>query len=196
MNEIMTEIQIRRAYRSLVKDPVPRTDVESMIQAAHLAPSCFNYQPWRFVAVDDPNTLDQMHTMFGSSNRWMTQSPVIIAVCSQRDLDCKSSDNRDYFLFDSGIAVGFLLLQATRMGYIAHPVAGYKPVPIKGLLKIPPEYTLITLINVGRHGSDVSLLDDEQKASETGPRIRKPLSDVFCWNQFSFGPDGTANERK
>jgi nitroreductase len=186
VNEIMTEIQARRAYRALIRQPLPRSEIELMIQAAHLAPSCFNYQPWRFVAVDDPSLLAEVHKFLGASNRWMTQSPVLVAVCSRRDLDCKSSDNRDYFLLDTGMAVGFLLLQATRMGYVAHPVAGYQPVPIKLLLKIPENYTLITLINIARHGTDTSLLDEGQRSQEKDPRIRKPTEDVFCWNQFAL----------
>jgi nitroreductase len=182
----MTEIEIRRSHRALQTVPVPRADVELMVQAAHLAPSCFNYQPWRFVAIDDPAVLAQVHALLGASNRWMTRSPVIIAVCSQRDLDCKSSDGRDYFLFDTGMAVGFFMLQATRMGYVAHPVAGYKPLPLKTLLRIPESYTLITLINVGRHGTELSLLDDEQREREAGPRVRRPLGDVLVWNEFTL----------
>lgn len=192
MSAIISEIQNRRAYRALVNEPVPRADIETMIQAAHLAPSCFNYQPWRFVVVDNPELLAQLHNSLGASNRWMRNSPVIIAVCSHRDLDCKSSDSRDYFLFDTGMAVGFLLLQATRMGYVAHPVAGYQPVAIKQLLKIPSEYTLITLINIGRRGNDLSLLDAEQQALETGPRIRRPVAEIMSWNQFS--PDLVARK--
>jgi len=180
----MAEIQCRRAFRSIVNSPVPREHIELMVQAAHLAPSCFNYQPWRFVVIDDPALHAQICPLVGSSNGWMKQSPAFIAVCSHRDLDCKSSDNRDYFMFDSGLAVGFLMLQATRMGYVAHPVAGYKPAPIKEILGIPAEWTLITLINIGHHGEDLSLLSDEQKKDELGERIRKPLAEVLAWNRF------------
>jgi glutaredoxin-dependent peroxiredoxin len=185
MTEVMAEIQCRRAFRSITSAPVPRDHIELMVQAAHLAPSCFNYQPWRFIAIDDPAVLARVCPLLGSSNAWMRQSPALIAVCSHRDLDCKSSDSRDYFMFDSGIAVGFLMLQATRMGYIAHPVAGYKPVPIREILGIPAEWTLITLINIGRHGEDLSLLNDEQKEQELGSRVRKPLTEVFAWNRFA-----------
>jgi nitroreductase len=113
---------------------------------------------------------------------------VIVAVASHRDLDCKSSDNRDYFLFGCGMAVGFLMVQAVRMGYVAHPVAGYKPLLVKPLLKIPENYTLITLVNIGRRNNDFSLLNDEQKKDETGPRNRRPLDQVLSWNEFAM-PD-------
>ena len=187
MPDIMVEIQARRAYRSLVPEAVPVCDVELMVQAAQLAPSCFNNQPWRFIAVNDREVLSRMHTMLGKTNGWMTRSPVILAVCSHRDLDCKQSDGRDYYMFDCGMAVALLMMQATRMGYVAHPVSGFSPLKIKPLLGIPDSYTLIALVNVGRHGHDLSLLDDEQKQSETGPRIRKPLAGALNWNRYEFG---------
>jgi len=99
MQEIMVEAQERRAYRALATEPVPRGDVELMISAAQLAPSCFNNQPWRFVAIDDKAVLAQLYTMLGRTNVWMTHTPLIVAVCSRRDLDCKQSDGRDYFMF-------------------------------------------------------------------------------------------------
>ena len=50
-------IASRRAQRALSEEPVSHEEIETMIEAAHLAPSCFNNQPWRFVAIDDPETL-------------------------------------------------------------------------------------------------------------------------------------------
>jgi len=85
------------------------------------------------------------------------------------------------------MAVGLLMMQATRMGYVAHPVSGYNALKLKPLLGIPDDHILVTLINVGRHGQDVSLLQDDQRERETGPRIRKPLEEVLSWNQFQFG---------
>ena len=159
-----------------------------MIQAAHLAPSCFNNQPWRFVAIDEPRMLGSLYPALGSSNGWMRHSPVILAVASHRDLDCRSSDGRDYFAFDCGLALGMLVIQAWHMGYVAHPVAGYKPRAIKKLLGIPDDYTLITLVNIGRKGDDHSLLDADQRERETGPRVRRPLTEVLSWNRFEQSP--------
>lgn len=65
-------------------------------------------------------------------------------VASHRDLDCKLSDGRDYF-FGCGMAVGNLMIQATQMGLVAHPIAGYDPLKVKEALAIPQDYILITL---------------------------------------------------
>jgi hypothetical protein len=68
-------------------------------------------------------------------NDWTKPAPAIITVTSQRDLDCTLSDDRDYLLFGCGMAVGNLMIQATQMDLIAHPIAGYNPVKVKGILE-------------------------------------------------------------
>ena len=182
---INEHIVARRAKRALSTDPVTQEEVNLLIQAAHLAPSCFNSQPWRFVVIDEEETLAAVKDAMPEGNYWTAPAPVIIAVTSHRDLDCKLSDNRDYFLFGCGMAVGNLMIQATQMSLIAHPIAGYNPVRVKVILGIPEDYTLITLVIVGRPG-DVSQLSDQHREIELGPRERKPLSAVMASNRFAF----------
>ena len=175
-------ISVRRAKRALREDPLAKEDLEKLVEAAHLAPSCFNNQPWRFV-VAQGEKLEAVKKALPGGNYWALRAPAIIAVASHPDLDCKLSDNRDYFLFDCGMAVGFLMLQATQMGLVAHPIAGYDPLAVKEALGIPADYVLITLVVVGKPG-DPSVLSEKHRELELGPRIRKPLSAVLGWNEF------------
>jgi len=175
-------IQARRARRALSEDPVPQEALQRLVEAAHLAPSCFNNQPWRFV-VAQGEALAKVKAALPGGNYWAQPAPAILALASHRDLDCKLSDARDYFLFGCGMAAGMLMIQATQMGLIAHPIAGYDPVAVKMALGIPPEYTLITLIVVGKPG-DVNTLSEKHREIELGPRDRKPLSAVLAWNEF------------
>jgi len=178
-------IDARRAKRALSNESVSKQDIDQLIRAAHLAPSCFNSQPWRFVVIDDPQTLQAVKDAMPKGNYWTKPAPVIIAVTSQRDLDCTLSDDRDYFLFGCGMAIGNLMIQATQMDLVAHPIAGYNPLKVKEILGIPEDYTLITLVIVGRPG-DVSDLSEQHREVELGPRDRKPLSEVLARNRFSF----------
>ena len=178
-------IEERRAKRALSSEPVAKEDVDTLIEAAHLAPSCFNSQPWRFVIADDEEKLAAIKEALPGGNYWAKPAPVLIAVCSHRDLDCKLSDGRDYFLLGCGMALGTMMIQATQMGLIAHPIAGYKPPRVKEILEIPEEYTLITLVIVGYPG-DASQLSDKHRAVELGPRERNPISQVTARNKFRF----------
>jgi nitroreductase len=170
MKPVLTQIETRRAWRALDTRPVPREILENLVRAAHLAPSCFNYQPWRFVVVTDPGQLGRIKETLPKTNAWIHAAPAIIGVCSNRELDCKLSDGRDYFLFDCGMAVANLMAQATEEG--------------KPILVIPADWVLITLVYVGYRGADMNLLTDKQKEMETGPRVRKPLGEVLSWDRF------------
>ncbi len=175
-------IQARRAYRALSDEPLPREAVMRLVEAAHLAPSCFNNQPWRFVVATGP-TLERVKAALPGGNYWAKTAPAILALCSHRDLDCKLSDGRDYFLYGCGMATGMLMVQATQMGLVAHPIAGYDPLAVKEALGIPLDYVLIALIVVGKRG-DATSLSEKHRALELGPRDRKPVSSVLMWDRF------------
>jgi hypothetical protein len=54
------------------------------------------------------------------------KSSLIIAVYSKREYDC-IIDDRECYLFDTGIAVSFMILRAAELGLVAHVIAGYDP---------------------------------------------------------------------
>ena len=186
MAEMLPSITIRRAKRALSDRPISRETAETLLRAAHLAPSCFNNQPWRLIAIDDPDRLTAIKGAMPGANYWTRPSPLIVAVVSRRDLDCTLSDRRDYFLLGCGMAIGNLMLQATEMGLIAHPIAGFNPTKTKELLDISEDYTLITLVIVGHPAEDLSELSDKHREIELGPRDRRPLEEVVSWNRFLF----------
>ena len=63
-------ISQRRAYRSLKPVEITRELLEDLATAASLAPSCYNKQPWRFVAVYDQEILDQIHQALPKGSEW------------------------------------------------------------------------------------------------------------------------------
>jgi peroxiredoxin/nitroreductase len=176
-------IHTRRARRALSAKTVSKDDLTLLVHAAHLAPSCFNNQPWRLV-IAAGKKLKAVKESLSGGNYWARAAPAIIAVTSHRDLDCKLSDQRDYFLFDCGLAVESLVLQATQMGLIAHPIAGYDPLKVKRALGIPEANVVITLVVVGKPGN-IDNLSEKHRELELGARDRKPLRDVMAWSVFT-----------
>ena len=135
--DVVTAIQTRRAYRSL--DPVTITAdmVKELTNAAGLAASCFNKQPWRFVFVYDPETLIKMREALSKGNEWAYDASMIIAVVAKKDDDCVIKDGREYYLFDTGMAAAHLILRATELGLVAHPIAGFDPEKVREILADP-----------------------------------------------------------
>jgi nitroreductase len=176
--DVVDAIQERRAYRSLAPLEISSSLIQELSESVSLAPSCFNNQPWRFVFVSDPAVLMEMHRALSEGNRWARSASLIIAVFSRKEDDCIIRD-RHYHQFDTGMGVGFLLLRATELGLVAHPIAGFSPKKTREILNIPDAYDVITLIMVGKHASDISpLLNDKQVAAEHHRPQRMP------WHAF------------
>lgn len=191
--EVLNELILkRRSRRAISEAELTETDLNVLVRAAHLAPSCFNNQPWRFVLVEEPAKLDRIKESLPGGNYWAKKAPLIVAVVSRQDLDCELSQGRIYYKFDCGLAVENLLLQATEMGLVAHPIAGFNPDVTRDTLKIPAEFELITLVIIGKPG-DPEELSDKHRKVELGERKRLSLEDVVSKNEFDDLKTGEDN---
>jgi len=177
--QVAEAIAARRALRTLDARPIPNEVVKELVEAMRLSASCNNNQPWRVVIARDNDTLSKVKSALSKGNVWATRSPLIFVVAARPDDDCRLSDNRDYFLFSTGLAVSQMLLRATELGIIAHPIAGFNPVEAKRLLEIPNEYVVITFVICGYLGTDSSLLSEKQLEIEKKRPDRRPLGDSF-----------------
>jgi nitroreductase len=164
---------------------ITETLVQELAESVRLAPSCFNNQPWRFVFVSESDMLEKLHEALSGGNAWARAGSLIIAVFSREQDDCVIRD-RTYHQFDTGMAVGFLLLRATELGLVAHPIAGFSPKKTREVLGIPDEYQVITLIIVGKRASKLNpVLNDGQINAEHKRPERKPVEDFIHLNRYS-----------
>ena len=181
---MMEIIEKRRAYRSLGPADISEALVRDLATAASLSASCFNKQPWRFVFAFEKEVLDRLKGAMSRGNEWTRAASLIVAVCSRRDLDCVVKE-REYYLFDTGMATAFLILRATEMGLVAHPIAGYDEAIAKEALGIPADMALIALVNVGSHlWPPSALLSKKQVEGEKSRPERLPLAEIMRLNRF------------
>ena len=170
-------IESRRAHRALAPIKITEDTVHDLAEAARLSASCFNNQPWRIVFVREREVLERLFETLPDGNAWARASSMIVAVASRPDLDCQIM-GRDYFLFDTGMATAHLILRATELGLVAHPIAGYSPKKVRGVLEIPDDMTVITLVIVGKHTDEINdLLSEAQAASEPERPERRPFEE-------------------
>ncbi|MHA2182915.1 MAG: nitroreductase family protein [Promethearchaeota archaeon] len=177
-------IEKRRAYRSLDPIEISKELIKRLAEAAQLAPSCANKQPWRYIFIFDKNKLTELFTALSETNKWVKKASMVIAVFSKPEYDCVIGE-RLYYLFDTGMATAFIILKATELGLVAHPIAGYKETKAKEILKIPNEMRLITLVNIGKHSKEINpVLSDVMKLGEKQRPPRKNLEDFVFINNF------------
>lgn len=183
--DVKEAIMTRRAFRSFVPATITRELVEDLAGGAGLAPSCNNNQPWRFVFVYGPEALGKLHEALTEGNRWAKDSSLIIAPFARKEDDCMTG-GRNYFMFDVGMAVAFIILRATELGLVAHPIAGYDENKAKEALGIPADMTLVTLVNVGRHTTELKpYLSENQIKAERGRPPRKELSEYLFIDHYT-----------
>lgn len=160
--DLFEAIRTRRSIRNYTGDPIPREDLETIVDAARLAPSGSNQQPWDFIVVTDRDTINQLKIAAG----WMDKAGAIIAVV----LDPSSR----WWLEDGSAAVTNMLLAVTALGYGACWVEG-NALPLEGrfkkLLGVPKNKRMPILIPIG-------------VPKEVPEKEKNPLEEVIHWEKY------------
>ena len=185
MSEVLDLLQTRRSFRALAEDKLPTDVVERLMTAATLAPSCSNNQPWRFLLAQSEGALAKVHEHLTRGNYWATRAPLIVLVVTNPDFDCKANDDREYALFDTGMGVFSMLVQAEKEGLYAHPMAGFNAAKMREAFGIQDPYKLVTVIAVGYPAGDISMLNEKHQEAEKSPRSRKPLNEVVFHDEWT-----------
>lgn len=174
----------RKSYRAFEKSEIKREVIEDIIRSASLAPSCYNNQPWRFVVIDQEEKLKEVYKGLSKGNEWMELAPVIIAIFTEKSLDCVVAD-REYYLFDTGMATAYLLLKAQEYNLHTHLIAGFKEGELKKTLNIPEEMKLISLTTLGGVSEkNLDKLNEDQRKSEGKRPDRLDLNNYMYFNEY------------
>jgi nitroreductase len=160
--DALEAIRKRRSIREYTGDPIPREDLETIVDAGRLAATGNNRQPWDFIVVTDREMIDELKV----ASRWMEKAGAIIAVV----LDPSSR----WWLEDGSAAVENMLIASTALGYGSCWLEGYtlpREEEFKKLLRVPKEKRLLTLVPIG--------VPTRWPAKE-----KKPLEQVLHWERY------------
>lgn len=151
------------------------------LEAARLAPSASNSQPWRFIVVDDKQLKDKLCEAFSgiyTMNSFCKEAPVIIVVVSEKTKFLTRIGGMfrgtKYYLIDIGIATEHLVLQAEELGLGTCWIGWFNERAIKPILNIPRSKKVDILIAMGYY-------DKAKILSEHG---REPLENIASFNSY------------
>jgi len=152
--ELINERQSVRRYSS---KPVEKEKIEQCIEAAYLAPSACNAQPWKFVIIDDEELKNKIaketYNPVISFNHFVPQSPVIIAIVVEKSPIVPRVGGRikhkPYYLMDIGIAAEHICLQAAEIGLGTCMLGWFNEKAVKKLINVPKERDIPLLISIG-----------------------------------------------
>lgn len=143
----------RHSGRSFDPDKaVSSPDLIKLAKAAQTTPSSNNEQPWRFIFCDRQKTpeayTNALKSLAENNYRWAKDAPVLILVLSQALFTRTKQPNR-WSQFDTGAAEMSLLLKATSLGLMTHPMGGFDQIDLREKFAIPAEYVPMAIIAVG-----------------------------------------------
>ena len=168
----------RQSTRKYLPDAVDRKLVEKCLEAARLAPSACNSQPWRFIVVDDREKIKVMGEAAAGlgMNGFAAGVPVIVAVVLEKmNFTAKVGSmlkNKDYCMLDVGIAVEHFCLQAAEEGLGTCILGWFDEKKVARLLGIPKGKRIPLLITLGHPDCDIR------------KKIRKPMEGISSWNRY------------
>ena len=160
---------------------VPEEDIYYLLECAQKAPSWMNKQCWRFIVIQDRDTIQSISKM-NIINRWMKQAPVIIIVCADPKLSGHQHDI-EYYIVDTAIAMEHLILAATDKGLGTCWIGGFNEEKLKELLEIPPRIKIVTMTPVGYPKETETLGSKTRKTMVRGTK-RKSLQEIVHWDHW------------
>ncbi len=122
--DVKTAIETRHSVRKFANRPVEREKINACLEAARLAPSACNSQPWYYIVIDDPQVKTgfckvAFSGMYAMSS-WAEKAPVLVAVVSDRGNFVSRMGNffrdTEFFLVDQGISGEHFVLRAWELG--------------------------------------------------------------------------------
>jgi nitroreductase len=160
----------RRSVRAFTPDSVPEADIVKIIDAARMAPTSGNQQPWKFLVIRDKNKInrmkekciEQLQSRYDPAyqqkitkvqyekivrdrlNNYFS-APVYIVVLTDNN-----SMYPDYNHWDGPLAAGYLMLAARALGYGTVFITDAIPDNVtKEVLQIPDQYTRVCITPLG-----------------------------------------------
>ena len=164
-------IHRRFSVRSFTSQKPEKEKIIELIDAARMAPSAVNFQPWHFIVVSDPLNLAELQKVYNRD--WFREAPMVVVICSDHSKSWKrKSDGKDFADVDAAIAIDHLILKATDLGLGTCWVCNFDPQLTREILNLPAQIEPIALIPVGY--------------TEAVPPVksRKPLSELIHWEKF------------
>ena len=169
-------IQQRWSPRAFAPHPVEPEKLLSLLEAARWAPSSGNGQPWHFIvgAQGTATHARLVETLREGNLPWAAQAPVLMLSVAQTIT--ASGRIATHALYDVGLAVANLTVQATAFDLFVHQMGGFYPEKARALFAIPEGFEPVTMLAIGYLGAPETL-DERLRERELAPRTRRPLSE-------------------
>lgn len=181
--DVKTAIQTRHSVRKFSDKPVEREKLKECLEAARLAPSACNSQPWHYLVIDDPQIKDAFckEAFSGVYNMtaWAAKAPVLVAIVSDRgNLTSRLGTffrRTEFYLIDQGISGEHFVLRAWELGLGTCWIGWFSSDKAEIFFNLPKGKKIDYLLAVGYPA--------QESQTET-PHGRKKLEEMVSFNCY------------
>ena len=170
---ILDVVKKRCSVREYSSQPVEKEKLDYVLEAARLAPSACNLQPWSFYVIQDAEMLKKIHSCYG--REWLQTAPVCIAIVGNHETSWKRKlyDNKDHCDIDIAITTDHLILAATEVGLGTCWICNFDSVRCKEILQLSDSEEVIALTPIGYPA--------KENVWETTVKNRKKVEEVIFY---------------
>jgi nitroreductase len=173
----------RQSVRKYSPAPVEPEKLARCLEAARLAPSASNTQPWHYIVIDkEPLKSEVAKATFSDMvkfNRFTLNVPVLVVILLEKprllNRIAMILKNKEWRLIDIGITAEHFCLQAAEEGLGTCMMGWYDEKKLKKLLSIPSGKTVGLMISLGYAEDGYPLRK----------KIRKPIEEMVSYNGFT-----------
>jgi nitroreductase len=137
----------RYSCRNYKPDEIEYNKLDLVLEAARIAPSAVNYQPWHFIIVKNPENKAKIYESY--QREWIKTAPLLIVVCGDHTKSWKRSDGKDHLDIDLSIAIDHITLQATELGLATCWVCNFNVKILKDNFNLPENIEPVAIIPIG-----------------------------------------------
>ncbi len=165
----------RFSCRSFKPQPVEKEKLELVMEAARIAPSAANYQPWHFIVVSEKEQLLQVQNAYRRS--WLLTAPVVIVACVDSSKAwIRSFDSKNHSDIDIAIAIDHITLQASDLGLATCWICHFEIEKCRTIFNLPDYVEPIALIPIG--------YPDAEPKPDRHNTQRKSSSEIVHWEKW------------
>lgn len=140
----------RTSIRSYENKGVEQEKLTRILEAARLAPSACNIQPFHIIVIERAETKEKLRGAY--DNDWFVGAPVILAVCAEPAAAWKRGDGKDYSYVDAAIAMDHITLAAADLGLGTCWIGAFTPDALRQALCLPDGIEPVAMTPIGYPG--------------------------------------------
>ena len=168
--ELQEAIRKRQSIRDYEDNPVPEEKLLNVLEAARLAPSGTNKQPWKFIVVKDRKRRQELARAAGNQT-FVGEAPVVIVAVATNAEDIMPCGVPGYAV-DLAIAADHMTLAAVDEGLGTCWIGDFSQQGVREILGIPEQCRVVTLLPLGF------------PKREKEKKVRKSLGEIVCYETF------------